>query len=860
MSLFPAYSSDKNKSSTSNESKNFTKENESTSWLYNSSYLEQISSNNFVNFSSESSDETTHETSYLYKQENLCTTSLQKEKCGVEERKKIKRIKKKKKDKKKYAYEKDVKNVYFEDKFRDKGNNTLKTLYSRVRPYYNVKKNSLEKNKKNDTIIRKESTNDSSKKEECIPSWYVKLEELQKNKTKDYNEKLIDNPNDIKLWIEYIEFQDSLGYFQQYQTAKDVYRATTLKKLSIIEKALEKNVESTTLLKLKFSFMRELLPADEFSKQLEILINKDSGNVILWQEFIMTTQTSVAMCTVPKVLDLYSKCFCILKQKARINPRVYDEQLLRMLYWCLTFLRHTGLWEQMWETIRLNLILNLSLDKDIGMEEVILMSRLPLNQLWQRTESLRENCHWISVSKNELDLVEELDWSIETSEVLLPFAYPMVGEMTGHNQRKELLNGILEGRITSGPQYLTFHPAQESYLDFIREIFFTIAENLPSLQRTSIYVWWLRFERLLIFLQKDDLLKYDNKRKKLKATLKEFFKKDDNRNNLHFYREYALIEKEMGKFDNCINILETAIQSQSACPSTIQNLEEKSALLSLYRTFIETLLDSETYKETHKARIFNVMKQIVPKTNANQLLQVEKYLENCIQNFLQEVPSEDEENTYFLPNVKCDTIVCYVYLLYLKDADITRTTSIFKSCINHYKNNHYIQEILRESQIVLLQLHYNRVQNESLLKTELNDMLNLYPNNFFALSVFASIESELPIWKSNSRMTKFQLWKAIAICLANRKRIHFLQELKDYHLKLKKNDDLAEYQQLRIVLCCGDYICSFLGNIIYVKRKEKKYITKALHYALGLEAFTLMQLRLHLNFLHKFKMLYEKKN
>lgn len=33
------------------------------------------------------------------------------------------------------------------------------------------------------------------------------------------------------------------------------------------------------------------------------------------------------------------------------------------------------------------------------------MSRLPLNQLWQRTESLRENCHWISVSRDELELV-----------------------------------------------------------------------------------------------------------------------------------------------------------------------------------------------------------------------------------------------------------------------------------------------------------------------------------------------------------------------------------------------------------------------------------------------------------------------
>jgi len=39
------------------------------------------------------------------------------------------------------------------------------------------------------------------------------------------------------------------------------------------------------------------------------------------------------------------------------------------------------------------------------MEEMILMSQLPLNQLWQRTESLRENCHWISVNRKELELI-----------------------------------------------------------------------------------------------------------------------------------------------------------------------------------------------------------------------------------------------------------------------------------------------------------------------------------------------------------------------------------------------------------------------------------------------------------------------
>lgn len=81
--------------------------------------------------------------------------------------------------------------------------------------------------------------------------------------------------------------------------------------------------------------MTELTPSDELSNQLEALVNKDSGNIVLWQHFIMVTQASVAMCTVPRVLDLYSKCFCVLRQRSRTNPSVYDAQLLRK-YGCLT--------------------------------------------------------------------------------------------------------------------------------------------------------------------------------------------------------------------------------------------------------------------------------------------------------------------------------------------------------------------------------------------------------------------------------------------------------------------------------------------------------------------------------------------
>lgn len=123
--------------------------------------------------------------------------------------------------------------------------------------------------------------------------------------------------------------QDTLANYQKHQLPKDIYRHTILKKLSIVEKALGKNGKSNELLKLKLHFMSELIPSDELFSQLETLVNKDSGNIVLWQHFIMAIQGSLAMCTIPKVLDLYSKCFSILRQRSRTNPSLYDAQLLR---------------------------------------------------------------------------------------------------------------------------------------------------------------------------------------------------------------------------------------------------------------------------------------------------------------------------------------------------------------------------------------------------------------------------------------------------------------------------------------------------------------------------------------------------
>lgn len=177
----------------------------------------------------------------------------------------------------------------------------------------------------------------------------------------------------------------------------------------------------------------------------------------------------------------------------------------------------------------------------------------------------------------------------------------------------------------------------------------------------------------------------------MKSILKEFLKKDVNRNNLHFYKEYALIEREMGRFESCINILETAIQSNCTCPSMISDHEEKAALFNLYRTLFETLLNTETYKEAHKEKILNVIKHMVPESTDTQLLLVEKYLRDSVNNFLKTEPMSKDTDTFFLPNLDCDVIVCYTLFLYVKNNNIEEVIDIYKCCIEHCKELPHLQ-------------------------------------------------------------------------------------------------------------------------------------------------------------------------
>lgn len=175
--------------------------------------------------------------------------------------------------------------------------------------------------------------------------------------------------------------------------------------------------------------------------------------------------------------------------------------------------------------------------------------------------------------------------------------------------------------------------------------------------------------------------------------MKEFLKKEENRNNLYFYKEYALIELEMDRFTNCMNILEYAIQCQETCPSAITDVYERAALFHIYRTFIETLLDNRTYHQSHNDWILKIFGKMVPDKSENQD-SLERYLHSYVEKFLENPPAENMKDTFFLSNLECDAIVCYAYFLYVKYNHIKTVIDTLKKCIDHSADHPCLQVII----------------------------------------------------------------------------------------------------------------------------------------------------------------------
>lgn len=257
----------------------------------------------------------------------------------------------------------------------------------------------------------------------------------------------------------------------------------------------------------------------------------------------------------------------------------------------------------------------------IDYEEMVLKSGLPMNEIWLRIEKLRQNYYFLPcpISRSCSD-----PQRVVLNEDIFHYIYPLSNRENAFNlviiilrmlkiplfdncrlksaifnsndpnfcdnfcdfdsieeimpiilhrtilQSNKSFDDILWGMIRDfsiGPSYITTHIGHELYIKYLSEVLLQCAEcfynrNDQSYKRNIFILLLLRLERIVmafdIYMSKWNA----DKTKKLRTKIKNLLKRDENRNCLTFYVEFAQIEYDLKRIEQAEQIYITAI-SQS---------------------------------------------------------------------------------------------------------------------------------------------------------------------------------------------------------------------------------------------------------------------------------------------------------
>lgn len=368
----------------------------------------------------------------------------------------------------------------------------------------------------------------------------------------------------------------------------------------------------------------------------------------------------------------------------------------------------------------------------IEYEEVILKSGLPLNEIWLRIEKLRQNYYFLPCPSDRTcsdpqriifneDIYEYVyplanrEYSFHLSIIILQLLkVPLPGYHGQEDQLpevaikqglryssefdsiEEILPIFLKSTINkssilfdtilcdlikdfhSGPTYIPTAIGYELYLNCIIEILLLCSESFDNYttnaRRHIFLVIWLRLERVILIISKL-LSKWTmDKEKRLRTKIKNLLKRDENRNCMIFYNEYALIEYECGRIDTMDTIFIAAIDNR-ACDIE----DDRSSWWSTYVCFIETLMRDGRWKNALNALVALALDEnlselsnenSVDPSNARCLLAMKKLNDRlgdliCVERNVTIMTIEQ----YILPDYLINVIKAKIYFLLLwKDA------------------------------------------------------------------------------------------------------------------------------------------------------------------------------------------------
>lgn len=250
----------------------------------------------------------------------------------------------------------------------------------------------------------------------------------------------------------------------------------------------------------------------------------------------------------------------------------------------------------------------------IEYEEVVLKSGLPMNEIWLRIEKLRQNFYFLPLPS---DRTSSDPQRIVFNEDIYHYIYPLTNRENSFNLTIVILRLLkiplpcefwligtsfssatcdttaadfdaieelvpvflcrtifastpatstfddvvwkLICEFSIGPSFISLHIGHELYVKYITEVLLLCAESFTGIKRNIFTLLWMKLERALMLSDQHLKRCTDEKAKKLRGKIKNVLKREENRNRLIFYVEYAQIEYDMQRVEMAETIFLTAI-------------------------------------------------------------------------------------------------------------------------------------------------------------------------------------------------------------------------------------------------------------------------------------------------------------
>lgn len=155
-----------------------------------------------------------------------------------------------------------------------------------------------------------------------------------------YNKSLIDDPHNVRLWLEFISLQDSFLEWSQFEGGEGKRRlAIEDRKMAIFERALESNHNSVDLLLGHMTLVGSSWEPERVVKRWKDLVFKQPNIPQLWIGYIDYCTTQFSEFTVGTISALYSKCISTLALIEEGSLKSHSP-LPDSLSWTLTIFCH----------------------------------------------------------------------------------------------------------------------------------------------------------------------------------------------------------------------------------------------------------------------------------------------------------------------------------------------------------------------------------------------------------------------------------------------------------------------------------------------------------------------------------------